>query len=424
MTDEDVRRLQMQVEQERAEVEEQLNLERQAIEAQKDPLMSSHAMEEKMLVGSQVMEKAMQQEADLRRAAMEVEEKKREEQRMQEELEQQQEEKLELEEKYASTEEQVQKMTAKLEKLWHRHKQTQQEVQDLQHEFQSEREDMLDTIRDLRKEVKLVCLTIENFIPMEQYQQIEQRAHFDESSDEWVISNIDLAGNRVRRRGRLLDESPKGMGRRTNGEGSPDPVAMMNERPNVYFAYTEDGGAQRAETRPQPQKNGKQQRVKSAGRPGTASRKGRGVKQVLGANFLHSPDPIEDENDAAFPKARGLVPEAQAARSRRARDGVGSAVMTLGVQKTIQKTSAGDAKAAATPASAPSVLPDDFTVDKDARYTGSVIDFNKWRGFGHITMDEKGVVPGDKVFVHWKNIQTDDRFPRLQQGLQTLGDLP
>ena len=35
-----------------------------------------------MLVGSQVMEKAMQQEADLRRAAMEVEDKKREEQRM------------------------------------------------------------------------------------------------------------------------------------------------------------------------------------------------------------------------------------------------------------------------------------------------------------------------------------------------------
>ena len=33
-------------------------------------------------------------------------------------------------------------------------------------------------------------------------------------------------------------------------------------------------------------------------------------------------------------------------------------------------------------------------------------------------MDQKGTVPGDKVFVHWKEIQTDDRFPRLQQGLQ------
>lgn len=127
---------------------------------------------------------------------------------------------------------QVQKMTAKLEKLWNRHKDTQQEVQDLQHEFQTEREDMLDTIRDLRKEVKLVCLTIENFIPMEQYQQIVERAHFDESSDEWVINNVDLSGNRVRRKGRILDDEGDRM-RRTGD--SPDPVAMMNERPNVSW---------------------------------------------------------------------------------------------------------------------------------------------------------------------------------------------
>ena len=51
--------------------------------------------------------------------------------------------------------------------------------------------------------LRLVCLTIENFIPMEQYQQIVERAHFDESSDEWVISNVDLAGNRIKRRGQL-----------------------------------------------------------------------------------------------------------------------------------------------------------------------------------------------------------------------------
>eukprot|EP00439_Symbiodinium_sp_Y106_P079811 s1076_g18.t1 len=97
--------------------------------------------------------------------------------------------------------------------------------------------------------------------------------------------------------------------------------------------------------------------------------------------------------------------------------------MTLGVQKTIQKTSAGgDAKAATN--TGPTVIPEDFTVDKDARYTGSVIEFNKWRGFGHIAMDQKDWYSCachfaclDKVFVHWKNIQTDDRFPRLQQGL-------
>jgi len=70
------------------------------------------------------------------------------------------------------------------------------------------------------------------------------------------------------------------------------------------------------------------------------------------------------------------------------------------------------------PPKMPLAVPDDFEVDKDARYVGTVTDYSKWRGFGHIELDQKGVVPGDTVFVHWKNIQTDDRFPRLHQGLQ------
>merc|ERR1712190_111764 len=220
---------------------------------------------------------------------MENEERKRQEQRVKEELENQEQEKLNLEEKYSSAEEQVQKMTAKLEKLWHRHKGTQQEIQDLQKEFQTEREDMLETVRDLRKEVKLVCMTIENFIPMEEYQQIVERAHYDESTDEWIIRNIDLAGNRVRpHRKRILDDGRDGTSPRTQlrgprGDGhgdNPNELGFVYERPNVYFAYTEDGSFTRAESRPapSPEKLHKSQRMKSAGRPGTASRKGRTVK--------------------------------------------------------------------------------------------------------------------------------------------------
>lgn len=308
ISDEDIYAMQANIEQERAELEAQIAAERKVIEEQKDlaeqdklnllealqekqrlreeeaqeherMLAQLRAMEEKMIVGSQVMEKAMHQEMELKRAEMEVEERKRQEQRMKEELEKQEAEKLNLEEKYSSAEDQVEKMTAKLEKLWNRHKSTQQEIQDLQNEFQSEREELLESIRDLRKEVKLVCLTIESFIPMEQHQQIVERAHYDESTDEWVINNIDLAGNRVKRRNRILDDDG-GPNRRGQGDASPDHAAMMNERPNVYFVYTEDGGAQRAETRPTANaaRGGKTQRVKSAGRPGTASRKGRAVK--------------------------------------------------------------------------------------------------------------------------------------------------
>lgn len=330
--------MEQQLAQERQQIEEQKNLadqEKQKLleelenrkqqreeerAAEAAMLQKLKQMEDKMLVGSQVMEKAMQQEQELRKAEYEVEERKRAEQRMKEELERQVEDKLNLEEKYSSKEEQLQKMTQKLEKLWHRHKNTQQDIQDLQKEFQTEREDMLETIRDLRKEVKLVCLTIENFIPMEQYQQIVERAHFDEASQEWVINNIELAGNRVRPKNnrRVLDgdgASPRTL-LRGHGPDQGDDVAMMPERPNVYFVYTEDGGMERAAARPAPSPvKTKNQRMKSACRPGTANRKGRAVK--TGAlnttaapknTVLHSPDPEPDEyGPGQYPKARGLV---------------------------------------------------------------------------------------------------------------------
>lgn len=352
ITEAEIAQIQSNIESERAQIEAQAEQERQAIEEQKnaseeqkrqlledlqnrkrqrDEEAQAHAamlqklkqMEEKMMVGSQVMEKAMQQESELKKAQIEVDERQRQEQRMKEELEQQMEEKLSLEEKYVSAEDQVSKMTTKLEKLWNRHKQTQQEIEDLQRDFQQEREDMLETIRDLRKEVKQVCLTIENFIPMEHYQQIVERAHYDESVDEWVISNIELSGNRIRpqkNRGSAERDANAALLR-----GNPDvdnAEALMNDRPNVYFVYTEDGGYQRAESRASPTKKQQNQRMKSAGRPDTAPRNGRKTKSSAAAgaaagaaaplsgigNFLHSREPEQaDQDQHAFPKARGLV---------------------------------------------------------------------------------------------------------------------
>jgi len=307
-----------------ADIEERRRKRAEEQEAQELMLSQLREMEEKLLVGSQVMETAMVQENELRKAQIEVEERKREEKRMQEELEAAAEEKLNLEEKYASTEEQVSKLTMKLEKLWNRHKGTQQEIEDLQQEFQTEREDMLETIRDLRKEVKMVCLTIDSFIPMEQYQQIVERAQYDDSIDEWVIANVELAGNRLRpgrRRGEDLAGSPGSLLR--GPEEQPAACAISDERPNVYFVYTEDGGAARAETRPSAaQKGTKNARSKSATRPSTANRKGRSVKTggpapaQAGApagttsgigGFLHGADMEAGDALGAYPKARGLV---------------------------------------------------------------------------------------------------------------------
>lgn len=56
------------------------------------------------------------------------------------------------------------------------------------------------------------------------------------------------------------------------------------------------------------------------------------------------------------------------------------------------------------------------------RYLGTVVEFKSQRGFGHI--EREGDVPDGqkefpkKVFVQWKEIQTDDRWPSLTNGMK------
>lgn len=52
------------------------------------------------------------------------------------------------------------------------------------------------------------------------------------------------------------------------------------------------------------------------------------------------------------------------------------------------------------------------------RYTGTVSFYHKWKGYGFIEVAQKGIVPQDRLFVHWRNIQSDDRFPFLVKGLE------
>jgi len=66
----------------------------------------------------------------------------------------------------------------------------------------------------------------------------------------------------------------------------------------------------------------------------------------------------------------------------------------------------------------PAGVPESFQVDPHNRHMGVVSFYHKWRGYGFIDLTQKGVVPQDRVFVHWRAIQSDDRYPFLVQGLE------
>jgi hypothetical protein len=80
-------------------------------------------------------------------------------------MNEQEEEKLHLEEKYSSLSEEVSSKTKKLKKVWSKYQQAKVDIEDLEHEFMTEKNEMLDSIRHLTKQLKLKDFIIHNFIP-------------------------------------------------------------------------------------------------------------------------------------------------------------------------------------------------------------------------------------------------------------------
>lgn len=58
----------------------------------------------------------------------------------------------------------------------------------------------------------------------------------------------------------------------------------------------------------------------------------------------------------------------------------------------------------------------DVTVDESTRYKGVVKEYNRRRGFGYILPDGQEDDRKNRMFVHWKQIQSDDSWPALEEG--------
>jgi len=63
--------------------------------------------------------------------------------------------------------------------------------------------------------------------------------------------------------------------------------------------------------------------------------------------------------------------------------------------------------------SQPQALPEGFSVNPTTVFTGTVIAYYKFQGYGFIQPSQSGVIPHEKVFAFWKNISTADRYPSL-----------
>ena len=158
-----------QTAEERAALQTKLDAEKKArvdTENQRlDLQMQLKKMEAELMIGGEIANNAAKQEAALRKANLEIISSELARKMNEQKMNEQEEDKLHLEEKYSSLAEEVASKTRKLKKVWHKYQQAKVEIKDLDHEFLDEKNEMLDSIRDLTKQLKLKEFVISNFIP-------------------------------------------------------------------------------------------------------------------------------------------------------------------------------------------------------------------------------------------------------------------
>merc|ERR1711953_285179 len=158
------------------------------------------ALEKKIIVGGEnLLEKAEQQEKLLDESAKELEETIETEQKLRQQLKAKEAERVDIEEKYSSLQEEASGKTRKLKKVWSMLQSAKAELTDLQGEQQREMERLLDSVRHLTRELRLQMLIIDNFVPPEYQEMVEQHVQWNEDIGEWQLRCVAYTGNNMRK---------------------------------------------------------------------------------------------------------------------------------------------------------------------------------------------------------------------------------
>ena len=84
------------------------------------------------------------------------------------------------------------------------------EQSDLADVIHREREDLMDRIRELTREIRLKHLIIDNFVPAFEYMKVERRAEWSEEYNDWILPNLEFTGNNIKMQKAMAKESKDG----------------------------------------------------------------------------------------------------------------------------------------------------------------------------------------------------------------------
>ena len=148
-------------------------------------------MEGKLLVGGvSIHEHVETQHMEIEQRQRKLLDQQEKEHVLKKQLEAKQGAQMQLEETYASLQEEVDVKSKKLKKLWAKLQAVRSEISDMKDDFWKEREELLETIRDLAKEIRLKDEVMDRFLPVKDRQKIEERLHYDQQEEAWTLRSV------------------------------------------------------------------------------------------------------------------------------------------------------------------------------------------------------------------------------------------
>ena len=117
---------------------------------------------------------------------------------MEQEIAAKQELQLNLKQHYSSKQEEIENIEEELQRVSTRTAMATNELDDIKEIIHREREDLMDRIRELTREIRLKHLIIDQFIPALEYMKIERRAEWSDQQNDWLIPNVEFSGNNIK----------------------------------------------------------------------------------------------------------------------------------------------------------------------------------------------------------------------------------
>ena len=114
-----------------------------------------------MLRGDEAMEAAIKQEKKLAKQSADLEERRRHQQRLESDIRNKKEESAYIKEGFTSKKEELKHINDEIERIHSRHVIATSEMEDMQEVIHREREDLMERIRELTREIRLKHLIID-----------------------------------------------------------------------------------------------------------------------------------------------------------------------------------------------------------------------------------------------------------------------